>query len=70
MKGLASALDALILAVDGGGLDQVDDLGLMALLQDFEAVRNRLPVVDTGCCGRRPIGIWRGRCARGGCRGC
>lgn len=43
---LALAVDGLIAAVEGGGLHQLDALGLVELLQSVERVRNRIPVVD------------------------
>lgn len=46
LRVLSAALDGLVSAVDGGGLDHLDDAGLMGFLRGFETVRNRLPVVD------------------------
>jgi hypothetical protein len=42
----SSALDGLVRAVDDGGLDDLDNPELVEFLQDFEQVRNRLPLVD------------------------
>ena len=46
LDALATALDALVAEVEDGGLDPLDAAGLVAFLQDLEAVRNRLPLVD------------------------
>jgi len=46
LAGLSAALDQLIEAVEAGGLDHYDTPDLVEFLQDFEQVRNRLPVVD------------------------
>ena len=46
LRGLSSALDVLVASVDSGGLDQVDDVGLVRFLQGFEQVRNRMSLVD------------------------
>jgi Domain of unknown function (DUF222)/HNH endonuclease len=43
---LTVALDGLVSAVDEGGLEHFDDEELVEFLQDFERVRNRLPLVD------------------------
>ncbi len=43
---LSGALDQLVAAVDAGGLDHLDDGELVAFLQGFETVRNRMPLVD------------------------
>lgn len=43
---LSAALDALVAAVESGGLDRLDDLGLVGFLQEFERVRNRMALVD------------------------
>lgn len=40
------ALDQLVAAVHDGGLDHLDSSELVAFLQDFETVRNRMPLVD------------------------
>ncbi len=46
LAALADALTLLVNEVEAGGLDHLDAPGLVAFLQDFEAVRNRLPLVD------------------------
>ncbi len=43
---LADALTLLVEEVEAGGLDHLDAAGLVAFLQDLEAVRNRLPLLD------------------------
>jgi hypothetical protein len=43
---LGTALDHLVKVVDDGGLDHYDLPGLVGFLQGFEAVRNRLALVD------------------------
>ena len=42
----AVAVDGLMAAVEGGGLDSLDALALVDLLQSVERVRNRVPLVD------------------------
>ena len=42
----ATSLDHLVKLVDDGGLDHYDHAGLVAVMQGFERVRNRLPLVD------------------------
>ena len=46
LTGFRASLDQLIAAVEGGGLDHLDDLGLVGFLQGFEVQRNRLALVD------------------------
>src|SRR3712207_2498033 len=46
LAALSEALDRLVEVVEAGGLDQLDTSGFVAFLQDFERVRNRLPLVD------------------------
>ena len=43
---VGSALDALVEAGEAGGLESVDDLGLVGFLREFERVRNRMSLVD------------------------
>ena len=43
---LSVSLDHLVKLVEDGGLDGLDDAGLIGFLQGFEQVRNRLPLVD------------------------
>ena len=43
---LATGLDHLVKLVEDGGLESLDDAGLVGFLQGFEKVRNRLPLVD------------------------
>jgi len=43
---LATSLDHLVKLVEDGGLDGVDDTGLVGFLQGFERIRNRMPLVD------------------------
>jgi Domain of unknown function (DUF222)/HNH endonuclease len=43
---LSTGLDHLIKLVEDGGLDQVDDAGLVGFLQGFERFRNRLSLID------------------------
>jgi hypothetical protein len=46
LDGFATALDHLVKVVDDGAVDDLDAVGLVGFLQEFEVVRNRLPVVD------------------------
>jgi hypothetical protein len=46
LDALSTSLDHLVKIVEDGGLDAFDDAGLVGFLQDFERVRNRLPLVD------------------------
>ncbi len=54
---LALAVDGLVAAVEVGGLDHLDALGLVDLLQQVERIRNRIPLVDhavlTACADRK-----------------
>ena len=52
LDALVTAVDHLVKVVDDGGLDGYDDAQLLGFLQDFERVRNRLPVGD-----HRTIGV-------------
>ncbi len=47
---LDAALDQLVTVIEGG-VNTVDDLGLVGFLQRFERVRNRLPLVDHAMLG-------------------
>lgn len=46
LRSLSYALDQLVGVLDGGALDHLDNAELVMFLQDFEQVRNRLPLVD------------------------
>ena len=46
LDALSTSLDHLVKIVEDGGLDAFNDAGLVRFLQDFERVRNRLPLVD------------------------
>lgn len=46
LDGLTTALDHLVNVVDDGGVDSFDNGRLLAFLQSFERVRNRLSLVD------------------------
>lgn len=46
LRAFSAALDGLVAAVDGGGLDPLDTGEFMVFLQDVESVRNRIPLVD------------------------
>ena len=43
---LSTSLDHLVKIVEDGGLDAFNDAALVGFLQDFERVRNRLPLID------------------------
>jgi hypothetical protein len=43
---LSTAFDHLLEVVEDGGLDGYDEAGLIGFLQEFERLRNRLPLVD------------------------
>jgi hypothetical protein len=45
------SLDHLVKIVEDGGLDGLDDAGLVGFLHGFEQVRNRLPLVDHAMIG-------------------
>jgi hypothetical protein len=44
--GFATAFSHLVKVVDDGGLDGVGAAGLVGFLQDYETIRNRMPVID------------------------
>ena len=44
-------LDHLVKMVEDGGLDDLDDAGLVGFLHGFEQLRNRLPLVDHAVIG-------------------
>src|SRR5690349_20255236 len=44
--GFVTAFGHLVKVVDYGAVDDLDAAGLVGFMQEFEAVRNRLPVVD------------------------
>jgi hypothetical protein len=46
LDGLSTSLDHLVKLVEDGGLDSLDNSGLLGFVQSFEKVRNRLPLVD------------------------
>lgn len=46
LTALSAALDQLTAAVEAGGLDHYDTAGFVGFLQEFESVRNRMPLVD------------------------
>ena len=48
---LGVSLDHLVKLVEDGGLESLDDAGLVGFLQGFERVRNRLPLVDHAAVG-------------------
>ena len=48
---LCTGLDHLVKLVEDGGLESLDDAGLVGFLQGFEKVRNRLPLVDHAAIG-------------------
>ena len=48
---LCTGLDHLVKLVEDGGLESLDDDGLVGFLQGFEKVRNRLPLVDHAAIG-------------------
>ena len=48
---LATGLDHLVKLVEDGGLESLDDAGLVGFLHGFEKVRNRLPLVDHATVG-------------------
>ena len=43
---LSGCFDELVKLVEDGGLDGLDDPGLVGFMQGFETFRNRLPVID------------------------
>jgi Domain of unknown function (DUF222)/HNH endonuclease len=43
---LAAALDEVVGVVEDGGLDHLDTAEFVSFLQGFEAIRNRMPLVD------------------------
>jgi hypothetical protein len=48
---LSLSLDHLVKIVEDGGLDGLDDAGLVGFLLGFERIRNRLPLVDHATIG-------------------
>src|SRR5690348_4447935 len=46
LDGFATAFGHLVKVVDDGGLEDLDADGLIGFLQDFESVRNAMPVID------------------------
>ncbi|WP_375424148.1 DUF222 domain-containing protein [uncultured Friedmanniella sp.] len=46
LAAMATELEALTAEVESGGLDHLDDGGLLAFWQEFEGFRNRMPVVE------------------------
>jgi hypothetical protein len=46
LDALSVSLDHLVKLVEDGGLDGLDDAGLVGFLHGFERLRNRLPLVD------------------------
>ena len=48
LTALSRALADLAATVEAGGLYALDDRQLVEFLQEFEAVRNRMPVVHHG----------------------
>jgi hypothetical protein len=46
LDALSTSLDHLVKLVEDGGLEVLDDAGLVGFLQGFERLRNRLPLVD------------------------
>lgn len=46
LAAMAAELDALTAEVESGGLDHLDDLGLLSFWQQLEGLRNRMPVVE------------------------
>ncbi len=46
LRTCSDALDSLVAAVESGGLDHLDDSELVGFWQEFEGLRNRLPVVE------------------------
>lgn len=66
---LSAAVDRLRSTVDDGGLDELDDPGLLTLMQDFEQLRRRLSTIDhqlLNACERRRVAdtTGHGRLAR------
>jgi Domain of unknown function (DUF222)/HNH endonuclease len=43
---LSTSLDHLVKLVEDGGLDSLDNSGLLGFAQSFEKIRNRLPLID------------------------
>ena len=46
LDGFATALGHLVKVVDDGGVDDLDPAGVVGFLQEFESIRNQLPVID------------------------
>jgi hypothetical protein len=51
LDALSTSLDHLVKLIEDGGLDGLDDAGLVGFLQGFERLRNRLPLVDHAAVG-------------------
>ena len=51
MDALSTGLDHLVKLVEDGGLESLDDAGLVGFLWGLERVRNRLPLVDHAAIG-------------------
>ena len=47
LAAVSRALTELVTTVGAGGLDALDDVQLVEFLQEFEAVRDRMPVVHS-----------------------
>lgn len=64
LAALSAGLDRLVADLDDGGLDHLDNGELLGFLQQFEAVRNRMPVVDHRLlveAGKRDLATWSGQ---------
>lgn len=46
LTALVAGVDRMVAAVEAGGLDHLDDTQLVAFMQAFERVRNRMPLID------------------------
>jgi len=51
LDALSTSLDHLVKLMEDGGLEVLDDAGLVGFLQGFERLRNRLPLVDHAAVG-------------------
>ena len=64
LDAFSAALDQLVDAVGDGGLDHLDNGELMAFMQKFESVRNRMPLVDHRSlrdASNRDLAAWSGQ---------